>query len=72
MSKVTSRIHQSDVLCCQEATVELTDISTQAELTPGNALRDIGFTNGGGDSRGMRVAPKKAPTPPGKAPPLDI
>ena len=68
MSKVTSQIHQSDVLCRQEVTVELTDVTTQAELTPGNALRDIGFTNGGGGSRGMRVAPKKAPNPPGKAP----
>ena len=47
MSKVTSRIHQSDVLCRQEVTVELTDVTTQAELTPGNALRDIGFTSEG-------------------------
>ena len=68
MSKVTSQIHQSDVLIRQEVTVELTDVSTQAELTPGNALRDIGFASGGGDSRGMRVAPKKALPPPGKAP----
>ena len=48
MSKVTSQIHQSDVLIRQEVTVELTDVSTQAEQTPGNALRDIGFASGQG------------------------
>ena len=70
MSKVTSQSHQREMLCLQEVTVELTDNSTQADLTPGIALRHIGFSSGGGDSRGMRVAPKKAPTPPGRAPPV--
>ena len=50
MSKVTSQIHQSDVMIRQEITVELTDVSTQAELTPGNALRDIGFMSKDGGS----------------------
>ena len=50
MAKVTSQNHQSDVMIRQEVTVELTDVSTQAELTPGNALRDIGFTSGVGGS----------------------
>ena len=70
MSKVTSQIHQSDVLCRQEATVELMDILTQAELTPSNPLRNIGFTNGGGGSRGMQVPPIKAPPPLRKAHPV--
>ena len=54
MSKVTSKNHQSDVMIRQEVTVELTDVSTQAKLTPGNALRDIGFTSreGGSQERG--------------------
>ena len=43
MAKVTSMVHHSDVMIHQEATIELTDVSTQAELTTGNALRDIGF-----------------------------
>ena len=48
MSKVTLQSHRRDMLCRQEVTVELTDVSTQAELTTGNALRDIGFSSGGG------------------------
>ena len=70
MSKVTSQIHQSDVLIRQEVTVELTNVSTQAELTPGNALRDIRFASGGGGSRGMQVPPIKAPPPLRKAHPV--
>ena len=48
MVKVTSQNHQSDEMIRQEETVELTNVSTQAELTPGNALEDIGFTSQGG------------------------
>ena len=70
MSKVTSQIHQSDVMICQEVTVELTDVSTQAELTPSNALREIGFMSGERGSRGRRVTPKKAPPAPRKASPV--
>ena len=68
MSKVTSQSHHRDVICRQDVTVELTDVSTQAELISGNAIRDIGFSTGGGGSRGRRVAPKKAPALPGRAP----
>ena len=50
MARVTSQNHQSDVMIRQEVTVERTDVSTQAELTPGNALADIGFTSRAGGS----------------------
>ena len=65
MAKVTSQSHR------QAIEVELTDVSTQADLIPGNAVGDIGFTSGGGFFRGKRDAPKKAPNPLGGTPPVN-
>ena len=39
MAKVTLQAHKSDWICRQEVEVELTDVSTQADLIPGNAVR---------------------------------
>ena len=60
MAKVASQVHQSDWLCRQAVEVELTDVSTQADLIPGNAVRDIGFASRGVSSGG-RVMPLERP-----------
>ena len=58
-AKVMSQSHQSYVLFRQAVDVELTDVSTQADLTPGNALRDIGFASGGASSGGQGTPLKR-------------
>ena len=72
MSKVTFEVHEcvDNVICRQEVEVELTDVSTQADLIPGNSVRDIGFSTGGGFFQGRRESPEAAPSPLGEVPPL--
>ena len=71
MAKVTFQVHNrvDNVIFRRGIKVELTDVSTQADLIPGNSVKDIGFSTGGGFYRGRRE-PKKVPTPLVKAPPL--
>ena len=63
MAKVTFERHDrvDNVICRQEVEVELTDVSTQADLIPGNAVRDIGFASGGGLSSGGQGMPLERP-----------
>ena len=53
MAKVTFEVHDrvDNVICRQEAEVELTDVSAQVDLIPGN-IGGIGFSTGGACPRG--------------------
>ena len=72
MLKVTFEVHErvDNVICRQEVEVELTDVSTQADLIPGNSVRDIGFSTGGGLFQGRRESPETASNPLGEVPPV--
>ena len=72
MAKVTFEHHDrvDNIICRQEVLVELTDVSTQADLIPGNSVKDIRFSTGGGLYRGRREPPEMAPSPPVQVPPV--
>ena len=72
MAKVTFQVHNpvDNVILRQEGAVELTDVSTQAELIP--SVGDIGFSTGGSFRRRRRESPEMAPSPLVEAPSVEF